>query len=96
VGQVGGTRPLLTEHRCVGVLDLIAEQEDAWSDSPGSPRRDRGLDSGGRRALRSYEALDRLRDEQAALLEINRAVAPSAPRRTLRNLGRVPARSVAF
>jgi formate hydrogenlyase transcriptional activator len=68
--------PLLTEHRCVGVLGLIAEQEDAWSGfPPGLLDEIAASIAVAVEHCVAYEALDRLRDEQAALLQINRAVA---------------------
>jgi formate hydrogenlyase transcriptional activator len=68
--------PLLTEHRCVGVLGLIAEQEDAWSGfTPGLLDEIAASIAVAVEHCVAYEALDRLRDEQAALLQINRAVA---------------------
>jgi PAS domain S-box-containing protein len=68
--------PLLTEGRCVGALSLMSEQVNAWS----------GVSSGFLEEIAAsmavalehciaYEEVSRLRDEQAALLEINRAVA---------------------
>jgi formate hydrogenlyase transcriptional activator len=68
--------PLLTEGRCVGVLSLLAEQANAWSGNP--PVLLDEIAASVAVAVEhclAYEALARLRDEQAALLEINRAVA---------------------
>jgi len=68
--------PLLTEGRCVGALSLMAEQADAWSGVP--PVLLEQIAASIAVAVEhcaAYEELGRLRDEQAALLEINRAVA---------------------
>src|SRR5213594_1377179 len=68
--------PLLTETRCVGALSLMAEQADAWSGVP--PILLEEIAASIAVAVdhcAAYEELGRLRDEQAALLEINRAVA---------------------
>jgi formate hydrogenlyase transcriptional activator len=68
--------PLLTEARCVGALSLMAEQADAWSGVP--PVLLEQIAASIAVAVEhcvAYEELGRLRDEQAALLEINRAVA---------------------
>jgi formate hydrogenlyase transcriptional activator len=68
--------PLLTEGRCVGALSLMAERADAWAEVPPSLLEEIAVSV----ALAvdhcvAYEELGRLRDEQAALLEVNRAVA---------------------
>src|SRR6266566_3497668 len=68
--------PLLTEGRCVGALSLMAEQADAWSGVP--PVLLEQIAASIAVAVEhcaAYEELGRLRDEQAALLEINRTVA---------------------
>src|SRR5437870_1709907 len=68
--------PLLTEGRCVGALRLMAEQADAWSGVP--PVLLEQIAASIAVAVEhcaAYEELGRLRDEQAALLEINRTVA---------------------
>ena len=68
--------PLLTEGRCVGVLSLMAEQADAWSGVSSALLEEIGASMAV--ALEhcvAYEEVSRFRDEQAALLEINRAVA---------------------
>src|SRR5437667_6417266 len=68
--------PLLTETRCVGALSLMAEQADAWSGVP--PILLEELAASIAVAVddcAAYEEVGRLRDEQAALLEINRTVA---------------------
>ena len=68
--------PLLTEGRCVGALSLMAEQAGAWSGVP--PILLEEIAASIAVAVdhcAGYEELGRLRDEQAALLEINRAVA---------------------
>src|SRR5438876_5050172 len=68
--------PLLTEERCVGALSLMAEEADAWSGVP--PVLLEQIAASIAVAVEhcaAYEELGRLRDEQAALLEINRAVA---------------------
>src|SRR3989449_788777 len=68
--------PLLTEGRCVGALSLMAEHADAWSGVP--PVLLEQIAASIAVAVEhcaAYEELGRLRDEQAALLEINRAVA---------------------
>src|SRR5207247_3328382 len=68
--------PLLTETRCVGALSLMAEQADAWSGVP--PILLEEIAASIAVAVdhcAAYEELGRLRDEQAALLEINRTVA---------------------
>jgi transcriptional regulator with GAF, ATPase, and Fis domain len=68
--------PLLTEGRCVGALSLMAEQADAWSAV--SPELLDEIAASIAVAVdhcAAYEELGRLRDEQAALLEVNRAVA---------------------
>src|SRR5438309_5228138 len=68
--------PLLTEGRCVGALSLMSEHEDAWSGfPPGLLDEIAASIAVAVEHCVAYEALDRLRDEQAALLEINRAVA---------------------
>ncbi len=68
--------PLLTEGRCVGALSLMAEQAEAWSGVP--PILLEEIAASIAVAVdhcAGYEELGRLRDEQAALLEINRVVA---------------------
>src|SRR5439155_1729812 len=68
--------PLLTETRCVGALSLMAEQADAWSGVP--PILLEEIAASIAVAVdhcAAYEELGRLRDEQVALLEINRTVA---------------------
>src|SRR2546425_1271662 len=68
--------PLLTEERCVGALSLMAEEADAWSGVP--PALLGQIAASIAVAVEhcvAYEELGRLQDEQAALLEINRAVA---------------------
>src|SRR5262245_45460836 len=68
--------PLLTEGRCVGALSLMAEQADAWAGVP--PVLLEEIAASIAVAFDhcvACEELGRLRDEQAALLEINRAVA---------------------
>jgi formate hydrogenlyase transcriptional activator len=68
--------PLLTKASCVGALSLMAEQADAWSGVP--PVLLEEIAASIAVAVEhcvAYEELARLRDEQAALLEINRAVA---------------------
>ena len=68
--------PLLTEGRCVGALSLMADQADAWSGVP--PILLEEIAASIAVAVdhcAAYEELGRLRDEQAALLEINRTVA---------------------
>src|SRR5438132_12085610 len=68
--------PLLTEGRCVGALSLMAEQAEAWSGVP--PILLEEIAASIAVAVdhcAGYEELGRLRDEQAALLEVNRAVA---------------------
>ena len=68
--------PLLNEGRCVGALSLMAEQADAWSGVP--PVLLEEIAASIAVALEhcvAYEEVSRLRDEQTALLEINRAVA---------------------
>src|SRR3989475_4005613 len=68
--------PLLTETRCVGALSLMAEQADAWSGVP--PILLEEIAASIAVAVdhcAAYEELGRLRDEQAALLEVNRTVA---------------------
>ena len=68
--------PLLTEGRCVGALALMAEQAGALSAVP--PVLLDEIAASIAVAVdhcSAYEELGRLRDEQAALLEVNRAVA---------------------
>src|SRR5256712_1714895 len=68
--------PLLTAERCVGALSLMAEEADAWSGVP--PALLGQIAASIAVAVEhcvAYEELGRLQDEQAALLEINRAVA---------------------
>src|SRR2546422_6533997 len=68
--------PLLTEGRCVGALSLMSEQADAWSGVSSVLLEEIAASMAA--ALEhcvAYEEVSRLRDEQAALLEINRAVA---------------------
>ncbi len=68
--------PLLTEGRCVGALSLMSEQADAWSGVSSALLEEIAASMAA--ALEhcvAYEEVGRLRDEQAALLEINRAVA---------------------
>src|SRR5262245_61714738 len=68
--------PLLTDGRCVGALSLQAEQADPWAEVP--PALLEEIAASIAVAVdhsAAYEELARLRDEQAALLEINRAVA---------------------
>src|SRR5437899_4534932 len=68
--------PLLTEGRCVGALSLMAEQADAWSGVPPSLLEEIAASIAvAVDHCAAYEELGRLRDEQAALLEINRTVA---------------------
>src|SRR5438105_6143053 len=68
--------PLLTEGRCVGALSLMAEQADAWSGvSPALLGQIAASIAVAVEHCVAYEELGRLQDEQAALLEINRAVA---------------------
>lgn len=67
--------PLLTEGRCVGALSLMAEQADALSAVP--PVLLEEIAASIAVAVDhcvAYEELGRLRDEQAALLKVNRAV----------------------
>jgi formate hydrogenlyase transcriptional activator len=68
--------PLLTEGRCVGALSLMAERAGAWA--PVSPALLDEIAASVAVAVDhcvAYEELGRLRDEQTALLEVNRAVA---------------------
>src|SRR5437870_4767374 len=68
--------PLLTEGRCVGALSLMSEQADAWSGVSSVLLEEIAASMAA--ALEhcvAYEDVSRLRDEQTALLEINRAVA---------------------
>src|SRR5438093_5763119 len=68
--------PLLTKGRCVGALSLMSEQADAWSGGSSVLLEEIGASMAA--ALEhcvAYEEVGRLRDEQTALLEINRAVA---------------------
>src|SRR3989454_9058013 len=68
--------PLLTEGRCVGALSLMSEQADAWSGVSAVLLEE--IATSMATALEhcvAYEEVSRLQDEQAALLEINRAVA---------------------
>jgi formate hydrogenlyase transcriptional activator len=68
--------PLLAEGRCVGALSLMAERADAWASVP--PALLEEIAASVAVAVDhcvAYEELGRLRDEQAALLEVNRAVA---------------------
>src|SRR6266852_648419 len=68
--------PLLTEGRCVGALSLMSEQAEAWSGVSSVLLEE--IAASMATALEhcvAYEEVSRLRDEQAALLEINRAVA---------------------
>src|SRR3989454_7428230 len=68
--------PLLTEGRCVGALSLMSEQADAWSQVSSVLLEEIAASMAA--ALEhcvAYEDVSRLRDEQTALLEINRAVA---------------------
>jgi len=68
--------PLLTEGRCVGALSLMAEQAGAWSGVP--PILLEEIAASIAVAVDhcvAYEALGRLQNEQAVLLEINRTVA---------------------
>jgi formate hydrogenlyase transcriptional activator len=68
--------PLLTEGRCVGALSLMAEPADAWATVP--PALLEEIAASVAVAVDhcvTYEELGRFRDEQAALLEVNRAVA---------------------
>src|SRR3989475_3014010 len=68
--------PLLTEGRCVGALSLMADQADAWSGVPPSLLEEIAASIAvAVDHCAAYEELGRLRDEQAALLEINRTVA---------------------
>src|SRR2546430_3103112 len=68
--------PLLTEGRCVGALSLMSEEADAWSGVSSVLLEEIAASMAA--ALEhcvAYEEVGRLRDEQTALLEINRAVA---------------------
>src|SRR2546426_1227943 len=68
--------PLLTEGRCVGALSLMSEQAEAWSGVSSVLLEE--IAASMATALEhcvAYEEVGRLRDEQTALLEINRAVA---------------------
>ena len=68
--------PLLTEGRCVGALSLMADQPDVWSGvSPILLEEIAASIAVAVDHCAAYEELGRLRDEQAALLEINRTVA---------------------
>ena len=68
--------PLLTEGRCVGALSLMAEKADAWSGvSPVLLEEITASIAVAFDHCVAYEELRRLRDEQATLLGINRAVA---------------------
>src|SRR2546428_278635 len=68
--------PLLTEGRCVGALSLMSEQAEAWSGVSSVLLEE--IAASMATALEhcvAYEEVGRLRDEQTAFLEINRAVA---------------------
>ncbi len=68
--------PLLTEGRCVGALSLMSEQAEAWSGVSSVLLEE--IAASMAVALEhcvAYVEVGRLRDAQAALLEINRAVA---------------------
>jgi formate hydrogenlyase transcriptional activator len=68
--------PLLAEGRCVGALSLLAEPAHAWATVP--PTLLEQIAAAMAVAVdhcMAYEALGRFRDELAALLEVNRAVA---------------------
>src|SRR5438445_12702341 len=68
--------PLLTEGRCVGALSLMSEQADAWSGVSSVLLEEIAASIAvAVDHCAAYEELGRLRDEQAALLEINRTVA---------------------
>jgi formate hydrogenlyase transcriptional activator len=68
--------PLLTDGRCVGALSLMAEQADPWVEVPQALLEEIAASIAvAVDHCAAYEELARLRDEQAALLEINRAVA---------------------
>jgi formate hydrogenlyase transcriptional activator len=68
--------PLLAEGRCVGALSLMAERADAWASvSPALLEEIAASVAVAVDHCVAYEELGRLRDEQAALLEVNRAVA---------------------
>jgi len=67
--------PLLVEGRCVGALSLMAEGVDAWAPVP--PTLLEQIAAAVAVAVDhcvAYEELGRIRDELAALLEVNRAV----------------------
>jgi formate hydrogenlyase transcriptional activator len=68
--------PLRAGGQCVGVLSLMAETEGAWQSVP--PTLLEAIAVAVANAVNScvaYEELDHLREEQAAALEVNRAVA---------------------
>ena len=68
--------PLLTEGRCVGALSLMSEQADAWSGVSSVLLEEIAASMAvALEHCMAYEEVGRLRDEQTALLEINRAVA---------------------
>jgi formate hydrogenlyase transcriptional activator len=68
--------PLQAEGRCVGALTLMAERPDAWASvPPGLLEEIAATVAVAVDHCVAYEQLGRLRDEQAALLEVNRAVA---------------------
>jgi len=68
--------PLLTEGRCVGALSLMSEQADAWSGVSSVLLEEIAASmAAALEHCMAYEEVGRLRDEQTALLEINRAVA---------------------
>jgi formate hydrogenlyase transcriptional activator len=68
--------PLLTEGRCVGALSLVSERAEAWRGVSSVLLEEIAASMAA--ALEhcvAYEEVSRRRDEQTALLEINRAVA---------------------
>src|SRR5437870_10159100 len=68
--------PPLTEGRCVGALSLMSEQADAWSGVSSVLLEEIAASMAvALEHCMAYEEVGRLRDEQTALLEINRAVA---------------------
>src|SRR2546428_11546265 len=67
--------PLLAEGRCVGALSLMSEHADAWSQVSSVLLEEIAASmAAALEHCAAYEEVSRLRDEQAALLEVNRAV----------------------
>jgi formate hydrogenlyase transcriptional activator len=67
--------PLLAEGGCVGALSLMSEHAEAWSGVSSVLLEEIAASmAAALEHCAAYEEVSRLRDEQAALLEVNRAV----------------------